>query len=57
MSLSLLARMSEEGFDKAEHIVSKLLKKIGEGQAADKPSAFVMTAVKNATKEIERNQW
>ena len=48
MSFSQLARMSDEGFDEAEQIVGKLLKKLGDGYAADRPSAFVMTSCQNA---------
>jgi len=48
MSLSSLARISEAGRVEAEHIVSKLWKKIGDGQAATNPSGFVHSSVKHA---------
>ena len=54
MSFSALARMSDEGFDEAEHIVVKLLKKLGDGWAANKPSAFVMRSCQNARYELLR---
>ena len=48
MSFSPLARMSDEGFDKAENILAKLLKKLGDGQVANNPSGFVMESCQNA---------
>ena len=58
MSFSLLARMSDEGFGTAANIVSKLLKKLGDGQAANNPSGFVMRSVQNARYEIDWwNRW
>ena len=56
MSFSQLARMSDEGFDEAEHIVGKLLKKLGDGYAADSPSAFVVTCCKNAKHDLNRRK-
>ena len=57
MSLMSLARMSDDGFNAAEHIIAKMLKKIGEGQAADKPSALVMESCQNARQELEWWLW
>ena len=53
MQLVSLARMSEQGFNEAEHVISKLLKKVGEGRAADNLSVFVMTGCQNARKDID----
>ena len=56
MSFSALARMSDEGFDEAEHIIVKMLKKLGDRQATNNPSGFVMKCCQDARYELLRRQ-
>ena len=46
MELTLLAQLSEEGYWEANSIISKLTKKVSDGQTFDNPSAFVHKSVK-----------
>ena len=45
--------MSDAGFTAAEHIIAKLLQKIGQGEAVDSPSAFVMKSCQNAKQWLD----
>ena len=42
--------------EEAENIVVKLLKKLGDGFAADNPSAFVTRSCQNARNEVRRQE-
>jgi len=46
--LFCLAQMSDAGYEEANHIISKVLKKMQDGEDLRKPSAFVHTAVQSA---------
>jgi len=45
--------MSQQGFNEAEHVIHKLVKKIADGRAADNPSAFVHTSVLTARQHLD----
>ena len=52
MELTLLAQLSEPGYWEANSIISKLTKKVSDGQTFGNPSAFVHKSCKNARESL-----
>ena len=52
MDLTLLSQFSEVGAQAANQILSKLLKKVADGETFNNPSAFVHSRVLNSRNEL-----
>ena len=52
MSLASLAQMSEAGYLAANSIITKLLKRVAQGEVLDSPSAFVSKSCQNAKQSL-----
>ena len=53
ISLASLAQMSEVGYVAGNSIITKLLKRVAQGEVLDGPSAFVMKSCQNAKQSLD----
>ena len=52
MDLVMLAQLSVVGYEEANSIISKLIKKMSDGERLNNPSAFVHECVNKARKKL-----